>query len=182
MVSTKLMTADDLALLPRDGYRYELIRGELRRMSPTGYPHAFYLSRVTVPVALYVDAHGLGDVLVGDPGFVLESDPDTVLAPDIAFVRAAQVPPVMDEITYARLAPDLVIEVLSPSNRPGEIAEKIAIYHRAGVPVVWLFNPRRQRVLVHVAGEAPMVLNADETLDGGDVLPGFRLRLADVFR
>lgn len=182
MVTAKLMTADDLAHLPRDGFRYELIRGELRRMSPTGYPHAMYLSRIHVPLALYVDEQGLGDVLVGDPGFVLESGPDTVLRPDIAFVRAARVPPDAEQVTYARLAPDLVIEVLSPSNRPGEVAEKIAIYHRTGVPVVWLFDPRRRRVLVHVAGIPPLVFDVHQTLDGGDVLPGFQLRLADVFR
>lgn len=183
MVTTKLMTAEDLErFAPGDDYRYELIRGELKRMSPAGLDHAEYVGYVYSPLSHYVRAQGLGKVYVGDPGFVVARDPDIVLAPDVAFVRADRLPPKEERIRFGRLAPDLAVEMISPSERAGEIAEKVAMYLEAGVPVVWLFYPNRQIVRVHAAGQQPVELSLDEVLDGGDVVPGFQLRIADVFQ
>ncbi len=183
MVTTKLMTAEELERFePGDDYRYELIRGELKRMSPAGLKHGKYVRRITMPLGRYVEDHELGELFVGDTGFVLARDPDIVLGPDIAFVRADRLPPEEDEDRFGRMAPDLVVEVGSPSDRPGEIAEKVAICREAGVPLVWFFDPQGRRVRVHAAGHPPVDLSADDELDGGDVVPGFRLRLADVLR
>lgn len=182
MVTTKLMTAEDLEAMSSGSYRYELIRGELHRMSLTGFRHAAIVRRIAVPLALYVEQHNLGEVLVGDPGFVLARDPDSVLGPDIAFVRVDHVPPEDEQPRFMRGAPDLAIEVVSPSDGRGEIAEKLAIYRAAGVPLVWVCDPGRRVVRVHTTSGPPTELGADQVLNGGEVIPGFQLRLASIFR
>lgn len=181
MAITKLFTAADLARLP-DDERYELIRGELKPMSPVGKPHGRLLFRIGTPLSRHVEERGLGAVYGGDVGVILERDPDTVLAPDIAVVRGA--PPTLNDEDegYFVLVPNLVIEIASPSNSRQELREKVAQYLEAGVPAVWLFEPRTQTVTLFDATGAETLLTETDTLDGGDVVPGFRLSVAAVFR
>lgn len=181
MATTKLFTAADLARMP-DDERYELIRGELKPMSPVGKPHGRLLFRIGTPLSRHVDERDLGAVYGGDVGVILERDPDTVLAPDIAFVRGA--PPTLNEEEegYFVLVPDLAIEIASPSNSGQELREKVAHYLEAGVPAVWLFEPRPRTVTLFAANGAETVLTETDTLDGGEVVPGFRLPVADIFR
>src|SRR5689334_12392549 len=112
--TTHIYTADDLMRLPDDGNRYELVKGELLTMSPPGYEHGLVSLNLASPLKIFVTQHKLGSVVVGDPGFRLASDPDTVLAPDIAFIRAGRLKTRPRD--YARIVPDLVVEVVFPGD------------------------------------------------------------------
>ena len=180
--TTKLVTADELLAMPDDGYRYDLVRGRLHRMSPAVGEHGgigFEFARV---IGNHVVAHELGRVFAAETGFFVARDPDTVLAPDIAFVRADRLPPPEDLIGFVPIAPDLAVEVVSPSNSEPDMADKVQDYLAAGVALVLVVRPRPRTITVHAPGEPPRVLGEGDTLDFGDVLPGLRLAVADIFR
>ena len=181
MVTTKLITANDLAAMPDDGYRYRLIRGELIRVSPVDLTHFRVTNNITVPLSLFVRERGLG-IVGGEGGFILEVGPDTVLAPDVAFIRTDQIPPEDQQHGFARLVPDLVVEVVSTSDRAGEMAEKTAIYLQAGVPLLWWVFPKQRLVRQHTPDGGVAEFRAGDLLDGGTVLPGFQLPVAQIFR
>jgi Uma2 family endonuclease len=181
VVTARRMTAEELAELPDDGQRYELVRGELRSMPPVSAEHAWIVGWIARLLGEFVDPRGLGIILAGDPGFTLFREPDTVLAPDLAFIRADRLPPPEQLLRFQDYPPDLVIEVVSPSDRAGDIRAKILDYLRAGVRLIWIVYPRRRAVAVHVAGAGVRQAGEDDELDGGDVLPGFRVRVADLF-
>lgn len=178
---TTLMTAEDLLALPDDGSTYELIEGELRQMPPTSGEH----SRVELYVAFwlmsYVYLHRLGKVYGSDAGFRLKRSPDTVLCPDTSFVRTERVPR-DDQTGIIELAPDLAVEVISPSNTITEMDDKVAAYLAAGTSLVWVVRPRRRQVTVYAPDSPVLVLGEGDVLDGGDVLPGLTLPVVDVFR
>ena len=180
--ATELMTAEELALLPEDGWRYELVRGELRRMSPSSLRPGVISARLTIRIGNYVEAHGLGELTTAEAGYVLERGPDTVRAPDVAFVRAERMPPLDEQYRFAELVPDLAVEVISPSDRPKDVEAKVEQYLATGVPLVWVFDPKGRTATVRRAGRAPQVLGIGGELDGEEILPGFRLPLADVYR
>ncbi len=180
MVTTKLMTADELERMPEDIYRYDLIRGVLKRPSPTGFRHLKVAGTMIWLLNDHVVPRGLG-VVSGEGGFVLEVDPDTVLAPDVAFVRADRVPPEEVIDRFARLAPDLAAEILSPSDTKAEIEEKVQAYLDAGVPLVWVVDPQRRTIRVRPADGRERLLTEADELDGGKVLPGFRMPVARLF-
>ena len=182
VTTTKLMTAEELAALPDDGYQYELVRGVLVKMPPPGFEHGEIVGETFGWLREFVRAHGLGRVVTADAGFRLEEDPDTVRGPDIAFVRADRLPPPDQRVGYLAIPPDLVVEVVSRSQSEGDVATKVADYLRAGVPLVWTVFPRRRGVAIHRAGRAPQELAIGDELDGEDVLPGFRLPVAAIFR
>lgn len=123
----------------------------------------------------------LGMVYGADAGFVLSRDPDTILVPDAAFVRAERLPPITEQDPILRMPPDLAVDVVSPTDRPHEVAQKVGIYLAAGVPLVWIVEPRTRRITVHAPNQAPVVLSPGDELAGGEVLPGFRLPVSDVF-
>jgi Uma2 family endonuclease len=180
--ATGPMTAEDLARLPDDGFQYELVRGELRRMSPASFEPSNIAARILIEIGSYAKAHGLGEVTGADGGYVLERGPDTVRAPDVAFVRADRLPTREQRQHFAPIAPDLAVEVVSPSDRMGDVEEKVEQYLALGVPMVWVFHPRRRTVTVRRPGLEPRVLGGGEVLDGDEILPGFRLSADDVFR
>jgi Uma2 family endonuclease len=134
------MTADELLELTGPE-RYELLRGKLIEMGPTGFEHGDVGNVIAWFLTTYVREHRLGRVTNADVGFRLSSDPDTVFAPDTAFVRADRLPPRAERTGYLPLAPDLVVEVLSPSDRPGQVATKISAYQVFGVHTIWLVDP-----------------------------------------
>ncbi len=182
MTTKMLMTEDDLLRMPDDGYRYELIEGVLHRMSPGGLEHSDIGSEVLVRLRGFVGPRNLGLVVGADAGFWFGRDPDTVRAPDVAFVRAERLPPREQWKGYSDVVPDLAVEVVSRSDRRSDVDAKIAFYLAAGVPLVWRFEPRPRQVLVYRQGRDPIVLGVGDVLDGEDVVPGFRLPVADVFR
>jgi Uma2 family endonuclease len=181
MATTRLMTAEDLWQLDDDEYRYDLLRGELIRMSSATYRHGKLGMRIARKIADFADEHDLGEIPSSETGFILARDPDVVLAPDVAFVRKEQLPPDEEQDRFLELAPDLVVEVVSPSDRWTEINDKVMEYLRHGVALVWIVDPRLQQVTVYAPDRGPRVVTIEDQLDGGEVLPEFRLSVAEIF-
>jgi Uma2 family endonuclease len=181
-VATKLVTVEDLAEMEPDENRWSLMRGELVRMPPAGYRHGRVTARFERPMTTFVEEHGLG-VVVRETGFLLARDPDVVVAPDIAFVRSDRLPAGDEEPDgYLALAPDLVVEVVSPSDRTSRTLEKVFTYLEAGVPLVVLVEPRHKSVTVYDQNRQARILTERDEVEGGKVLPGFRLSVATLFR
>ncbi|MGE3272324.1 MAG: Uma2 family endonuclease [Chloroflexota bacterium] len=180
-VNSRLMTADDLWQLPDDGMRHELVRGELRTMAPTGWGHGNQTSVLDGSLGAYVRAHRLGGVVTGEVGFRLQSDPDTVRAPDVAFVTRERLKNIGRPQGYFPGAPDLAVEVISPSDRYTDVEEKVAEWLEHGTRMVFVVNPRRQTVWVHRPGRAVDVLGLDDVLAGEDVVPGWSLPIRELF-
>ena len=176
-----LLTADDLWQLPDDGQRHELVRGELRTMPPTGLGHADHASEFDTSLRSYIKLHKLGRVFAGEPGFIISTDPDTVRAPDVAFMTHESLAATGVPTGYFRGVPDLAVEVISPNDRYTEVAEKIAEWLAHGVQLLFVVDPRRKTVDVHRPGQPPRILGVDDTLDGEDVVPGWTLAIRDLF-
>jgi Uma2 family endonuclease len=175
------MSADALLQMPDDGYRYVLIRGELKRMSPGNGVHGILASRIGALIRQHVDAADLGEVFGAETGFKLESNPDTVLAPDGAFIKKDRLPKGKFPEVYWAMAPDLVIEIVSPGDRSSEVEEKVSLYLAAGVQSVWLFYPRTKTVTIR-RSRSMLQLTEEELLADEEVLPGFRCPLEKLFK
>ena len=177
----KLYTADDLDLLPSD-YRCELIKGELRDMPPPpGDAHGNTSMRFSAPFATFVEEHDLGECYAAETGFLVGSDPDTVKAPDFAFVAKHRLPAAIST-KYLQLAPDLVLETRSPSDRPGMVANKIQEWLEAGVHMALELNLKTRVLTVHQPGKGAQELGINDVFNGSDVLPGFTLPVRRLFR
>jgi Uma2 family endonuclease len=179
--TTQLMTAEELLKLTRGEFRYELVKGELRKMSPAGSEHGAIIVNLTSPLDQYVKANQLGRVFGAETGFKLASDPDTVRALDIAFVRRERIPPTGIPKEYWPGAPDLAIEVLSPRDTVYAVDEKVEEWLAAGARAVWVVNPKRRTVTVYRPQAKAFTLADNEELDGQEVVPGFRCRVAEIF-
>ncbi|HEV2884850.1 MAG TPA: Uma2 family endonuclease [Pyrinomonadaceae bacterium] len=177
----QLMTADELLALPRGEFRYELVNGELKKMSPAGHDHGKITIRLTLPLAQHVREHQLGEVYAAETGFKLASNPDTVRAPDLAFVRRQRADEVKEKAGYFPGAPDLAVEVLSPDDRVARVEEKVSEWLGAGTALVWIVSPKLRNVTVYRSLTNIQILTEKDTLDGGDVLPGFRVAVAEIF-
>jgi Uma2 family endonuclease len=177
--TSTIWTAEMLERMPDDGRRRELVRGELIEMAPVNLEHALVVGNLCLPLLSHVRRERLGRVYVGDPGFHLQYDPDTVLAPDIAFVRAERVPG-LAKMGFPKSFQDLAVEVLSPSNTAGEMVRKIAIYLQTGVTAVWIVDPSYQLAEMH-RREQVVRLGLDDCLEDADLLPGLSIRLRDLF-
>jgi Uma2 family endonuclease len=177
------MTADDLWRLGDGDVRRELVDGEVIEMTPAGGLHGRMTGRMYRRLADHVDTHGGGEVVVGDVGFVLglPGDPDRVRAPDVAFVATERLPGGVLPQGFIPGAPDLAIEVLSPSDNPVEIQQKIRDYLDAGTRLVCVVAPRAKTVTVYRADGSARLLRERDTLEGEDVLPGLRISLAEIF-
>jgi Uma2 family endonuclease len=180
-ITGKSMTADELWRLPNDGQRHELVAGELRTMAPSGSEHGWIVVRVTVPLGQYVETHRLGLVYGAETGFLLARQPDTVRAADVAFVRRERVLAAGDVKGYWPGAPDLAVEVVSPSDLYTEVDQKVGEWLAHGTRLVVVVNPRRRTVSAHRPGQLVQVLTEGDVLDGGDVVPGWTLRVRAVF-
>lgn len=150
-------------------------------MAPAGFNHGAVTINLAYRIADQVRKAKLGVVLGAETGFLLRRDPDTVRAPDIAFVRADRLPAGPRPEAYFPGAPDLAVEVISPGDRLTDVEEKVDEYLAAGSREVWVVNPARRTVTVHRPGQNPVVLREAETVTGGDVLPGFECPLAEIF-
>jgi Uma2 family endonuclease len=178
--SGELVTANELLTLETPGKSTELVRGKLIVREPPGTYHGRVQGILHVLVGSYVRTHALGAVLGQDTGFKIASDPDTVRAPDLAFVDRARVAQIARR-GYAALAPDLVAEILSPEDRPGEVLTKVGDWLEAGVRLVWVIDPDRRVATVYRADGSVMTVAAEADLDGEAVLPGLSFRLAELF-
>lgn len=177
-----LFTVDDLAALPDDAWHYELVEGRLVRLSPTGWKHGRIVTTLILALGPFAEKRCLGQVIPAETGFVISpaGGPDTVLAPDLAFVCAGREPdPGTD--SYPRLAPDLVVEVASPSQSRSEVGAKAQRWLSGGVRLVWIVLPKTRSVEVWRSGDLDRVVTAEEELSGEDVLPGFTLPVRRLF-
>jgi Uma2 family endonuclease len=179
--TTALLTAADLARMPADGLRYELVKGELRTMLPSGGEHGAVGINLAVPLGQHVKANQFGVVLGAETGFMIARDPDTVRAPDVAFVRKERIPAAGIPRSFWPGAPDLAAEVVSPNDTVFEVDEKVQEWLGAGTAQVWVINPRRRTVTVYRAPTDVTILSDQDTLDGGALLPGFRCPVRDLF-
>lgn len=181
MSAITLTTAEELARLPRGRVRYELVRGELRTMSPAGAKHGIYAMIIGGHLWEYVDRHQLGYVFAAETGFLLAADPDTVLAADVSFIAYERMPIVPDEPAFLHLAPDLAIEVLSPSDRPGRSMEKCQQWLDAGTKAVVVVDPRQRTIFVNRTTGSPVARSGDDNLEVPDIVPGWTLPLSKIF-
>jgi Uma2 family endonuclease len=178
---TKLMTADELLRLPRGRFRHELVKGELRQMSPAGHNHGRIVMEIAVPLGQYVKSKQLGRVYAAETGFKIQSSPDTVRAPDVAFVRQERVQEVGSTTGYWIGAPDLAVEVVSPNDTVSEVEEKVAEWLEARTGMVWVVSPKLKTVTVYRSLTDIVTLTEKDMLDGGEVVPGFQIPVADIF-
>jgi Uma2 family endonuclease len=179
--ATAAATIEQLETLPEDECHYEIIRGELRDVPPAGFEHSNIAGNVLTHVNRFVRRNQLGRVASEAAGFVLARDPDILLSPDVSFVANDRLPPPAERAGFLQLAPDLVVEVMSPNDTVTEVAEKVSIYLQAGVRLIWVVLPKQPLVHVYANDREITILHATDTLDGGDVLPGFSLAVADIF-
>jgi len=174
----KLYTVADLDALPDDDKRYELDRGRLIVMPPPKPEHGLVVSRMDRFIGNHVDANHLGRVLA-ESGYQLSSHPDTVRAPDISFTSNARLQPLTGE--YLQVAPDLAVEVASPGNTVDDMNQKIEQYFAAGVRLVWVLYPKTRTIYVYTSARKVTILGLEDTLEGGDVLPGFAVSVREIF-
>ena len=180
---TRYLTEDELLRMPDDGNRYELIEGELRKMAPTGYEHGRSTGNLHGLIAHHARLNKLGDVLAAETGFVVARTADgraTVIAPDIAFVSTGRIQPGTNTFKFLELAPDLIVETLSPSQAV-DIEEKIALWLTAGVKLALVLDPTSRSVIMHRSNSEVTTLTVASLLDLGNVIPGFQCNVSDIF-
>ena len=177
----KLLTADDLLELSSDGFYGELIRGVLCESIPPGVDHAQIAAEFCGELRNFVKPRRLGRVLAGDPGVKVERDPDTVRAPDVAFISARRLPLAQRNPGYSEVMPELVVEVKSPSDGRWAVYDKAQMWLRHGVLLVWVVYPEDRTVEAHHANQGVVLYREDDELDGMDVLPGFTCAVRPLF-
>jgi Uma2 family endonuclease len=183
MVDTKrITTADELFRMPDDSQRHELVRGELRTRMPAGWEHGSIGVRLARALGNHVESANLGETFNADTGFALTSNPDTVRAPDVAFVRrermeAGGIP----RKGFWQGPPDLAAEVVSPSDSVRMVQEKVGEWLAAGTRMVLVLDPDARTVTVHRSRHRVRTLGADDVIDGEDVVPGWQCRVRTLF-
>ena len=179
MKSMPMYTAEEYADLDTGGTRTELVRGVLQVREPVGPAHGCTASEISRAIGNYLDSHPIGVTMV-EVGYVTERGPDTVRGPDVSFMTYESARRVKGE-GFAQIAPDLAIEVASPSNTPRDIDKKVAEYFTMGARLVWVADPKKRTVTVLAPEARPYVVSGDEFLDGGNVLPEFRAQVKKLF-
>jgi Uma2 family endonuclease len=175
------MTAEDLLRMKDDGFRYELVSGRLRKMSPAGHHHGRIIVNITTPLDQHVRTNKLGAVYAAETGFKISTDPDTVRAPDVAFISRERIDNVGDVEGYWPGAPDLVVEVISPGDIYSDVEEKVFDWLEAGTRMVVVVNPRKSIITVYRSLTEITALTEADTLDGADVVPGWKMSVKDIF-
>ena len=178
--STRL-TAEDLYVLPDDQHRYELVRGELRKMPPASAGHGHQAMILGARLHNFVEDHHLGYVFAAETGFILSRNPDSVRAPDVSFVRGDRVTRDILARGFLPMAPDLAVEVVSPSETAEEVDEKVNEYISAGTEQVWLVYNRTQTIRVHYRDRTSATFHVGDVIDGGETVPDFRFPLSELF-
>jgi Uma2 family endonuclease len=180
MIATQpITTAEQLFQAPDLG-RCELLRGELIMMSPAGSKHGMIAFRIGRLLSDFVEPRDLGIILGAETGFRIASDPDTVLAPDAAFLSKERIGGSLPDGFFPG-PPDLAVEVLSPNDRAGEVLAKVQDWLSAGCISLWVVDPKTQTVTVYGPDRRAIILTSADTLTGGELLPGFSTSVAGIF-
>lgn len=179
--TTKTVTAAELFRMPDDGFRYELVDGELIQMTPSGGEHGAVVINLSSPLHQHVKANKLGVVCGAETGYKLRSNPDTVLAPDISFVSAERIPASGVPRAFWTQPPDLAVEVASPSDTLRGLDKKANRWLAEGAALVWVVISRKRTVIVYRPSASPITLTEADVLDGGSVVPGFTCPVASIF-
>jgi Uma2 family endonuclease len=174
------MTAEQLIALNPSG-RCELVEGVLHMMSPSGWRHGDIVGRLHAVLGHYIVQNNLGMVMGAETGFLLARNPDTVRAPDVAFIAHANLPKTPPKEAFWPGAPDLAVEVISPGDKPAEVKEKMEAWLTAGTKLLWKVDGKAQTVTVYRSLADVSVLAINDTLDGGDIVPGFRCPVVTIF-
>jgi Uma2 family endonuclease len=177
----RTMGIDDYSRLPDDGYRTELVRGRVVREPQPGYRHGNMQLQLGAILVRHIQRHRLDRVCLGPVGFVLERDPPTVRGPDLAVLSRSRIP-ASDHGGFIQGAPDLAIEIVSPSNTSTEIDARVSDYLNAGARRVWVVYPDTQTVIVHHTPSMAVSFGPGESLEGGEVLPGLHLDVSTIFQ
>lgn len=180
-IQEKVVTAEELLAMQDDGSRRELVRGELRKMPPAGSEHGYVAMNIGSSLNVHVKANNLGRVYTAETGFRLASDPDTVRAPDAAFVSRERVEEIGRVAGYWPGAPDLAVEVVSPGDTHSQVVEKALGWLEAGCRMVLVADPERRTVTAYRSLDDIRILTGDGTVDGADVVPGWSLPVAEIF-
>jgi len=181
MSITTPVTAEQLLRMSDDGHRYELVAGALEKMTPAGWKHGDVGGRLHSMLGRHVLQHELGKIFFAETGFLLSRDPDTVRAPDIAFIHKDHLPASLPEDAFWPGAPDLAVEVVSPGDTTGEVDDKVRAWLDAGAMMVWVVNLKWRTVTVYRSPSDIKTLTEDEELTGQDAVPDFRCRVGDIF-
>ena len=183
MTSTsEQITAEKLALMPNNGKRCELVDGVLHMMSPAGGRHGRIAAKLLLRVGSHVEQRRLGETFAAETGFLLRRNPDTVRAPDVAFVRQERATRIDDDTGFVTVVPDLVGEVVSPRDSFSEVEGKVFSWLAAGTRLVIVVDPMTRTVHDYRQADRAVVLREGESLDASDVLPGLTLDVADLFQ
>ena len=158
----------------------ELIQGEIVEMSPAGFDHCGIAGNIGLALGTFVKPRRLGMIAVAEPGFQIAHDPDTVRAPDVAFVRADRIP-LGGVKGFFQGPPDIAVEVVSPNDRASEVMAKAQDWLQAGCPLVWVVDPETRTISIYRSRSEISVLSDTDTLTGGDVLAGFSVPVGEVF-
>jgi Uma2 family endonuclease len=180
-ILTKPMNATELLEIPDDGMSYELVKGELLMAPPPGSEHGEVTMNLAGPLHQHVKSHRLGVVFAAETGFKLESDPDTVRAPDVAFMRQERIDQGGEVKGYREGSPDLIVEVLSPSDTFGKVEAKVKQWLDSGARMVWVVSPKLHTVTVYRSLTNITTLTEKDILDGDDVVPGFQIKVSEIF-
>ena len=175
-----ILSIEEFERLPDDGRHRELVRGQIVQEPPASFRHGGIAGRLVGILHAFVSENDLGEVVTAETGFVLFDEPPTVRAPDVAFVARYRL--TFDLDRFAPLAPDLAVEIVSRSNTLSEINDKVMDYLDAGSRLVWVVEPRSRSVTVYRSRDKIRLLTGDDEIDVGDVLPGLRLKVSDLFR
>ena len=177
----KTMTADELLTMPNAQFGCELVRGKFKKYMPTGFLHGLIASRIGRIIGNFVDENDLGVTFAAETGFLIFQNPDTVRAPDSAFISKENFKKHGVTEKFFSGAPDLAVEVVSPSDRKKDIEEKIRDYLKTGVALVWIIYPQNKIVAVHRQNNITSILRETDELDGENILPNFRCSLEKIF-
>jgi Uma2 family endonuclease len=179
-VTTQVMTAEGLLKMPEDGFRYELVKGELRKMAPPGYEPGKIAAKIVESLEQHVTANNLRVVLV-ETGFKLASDPNTVRTPDVAFISWEQVEATGNVSGYFPGAPNLAVEIILPNDNYSDVEEKVFEWLSSGVQMVIVINLCKRTVVVYYSDSRVRYLTEQNMLEGGKVVPGWRIPVRDLF-
>lgn len=181
MATTRTMTIEELWDTEDDGSRHELIKGELVSMPPAGEAPGHLMGKLSHLIWRYLEDHPTAILAVGDSGYVLDRNPDTLLAPDLAMTRIERIPDEVPARSFPNRAPDLVIEIVSPGDRIGTINEKLRLYLEFGVELIWLVDPDRRTVTAHAYAKPVRLLQSGDSLTADELFPGLRIQVDEIF-